>query len=145
MSYRLIFYKMSYGSGLCFPHSFSRSLLRVIIPSAAVVSQHLGPSFTHTHTHTHTQSSSPLLVAARVLSIERHPDADKLSVLSLDAGSAGGDKTVVTNAAAQLEVGDTVVLALPGATLPGGSKAQVSRATVRGVASEGMLCSGADL
>ena len=46
MSYRLIFYKMSYGSGLCFPHSFSRSLLRVIIP--------------HTHTHTHTQTLSAM-------------------------------------------------------------------------------------
>ena len=51
----------------------------------------------------------------------------------------------MTNAAAQLEAGDTVVLALPGSTLPGGSRAQVSRATVRGVASEGALCSGADL
>ena len=52
---------------------------------------------------------------------------------------------VVTNAGAQLESGDVVVLALPGAELPGGSKAKVSKASVRGVASDGMLCSGADL
>jgi len=80
------------------------------------------------------------VVAARIVSSERHPQADKLSVTQVDAGS--GPVQVVCGAT-NWKVGDLVPLAMPGTSLPGGQR--IERARLRGVDSHGMLCSAKEL
>jgi phenylalanyl-tRNA synthetase beta chain len=79
-------------------------------------------------------------VIGRVLSAEQHPDADRLRVCQLDTGD--GERTVVCGAP-NVAVGQTVAVALPGATMPGGQK--IGEAKLRGVRSAGMICSAAEL
>ncbi len=80
------------------------------------------------------------VVAARIASAERHPQADKLSVTQVDAGA--GPVQVVCGAT-NWKVGDVVALATPGTALPGGQR--IERARLRGVDSHGMLCSSKEL
>jgi len=80
------------------------------------------------------------VVAARIVSAEKHPQADKLSVTQVDAGA--GPVQVVCGAT-NWKVGDIVPLATPGASLPGGQR--IERARLRGVESHGMLCSAREL
>ncbi len=80
------------------------------------------------------------LVFARIESFERHPDADKLNVCQVNDGSE--IRTIVCGAP-NVRRGATVVLARPGAVLPGGLK--IKPAKLRGVRSEGMLCSAEEL
>jgi len=79
-------------------------------------------------------------VVGRVLSAERHPNADRLSVCRVDTGD--GERTIVCGAP-NVAAGQTVPVALPGATLPGGQV--LGRAKLRGVASEGMILSVSEL
>lgn len=80
------------------------------------------------------------IVVGEVRQINRHPAADNLLVCQVDVGK--GLHTVVTGAT-NLKVGDRVPVALPGSVLPGGRR--IEAATFRGVLSEGMLCSEAEL
>jgi phenylalanyl-tRNA synthetase beta chain len=82
------------------------------------------------------------VVVGEVLTREKHPNADKLSVCTVDAGPAVGIKTIVCGAQ-NYKVGDRVPVALPGAVLPGDFKIKQSR--IRGELSDGMLCSGREL
>ncbi len=79
------------------------------------------------------------VVVAQVLSVEKHPDADRLGVVRLDDGS--GERTVVCGGSNVVE-GMKVALALPGAQI---GDITIREATVRGVASAGMICSGGEL
>jgi len=79
-------------------------------------------------------------VVGRVLSAEPHPDADRLRVCAVDTGD--GERTIVCGAP-NVAAGQTVPVALPGATLPGGQK--IGKAKLRGVESAGMICSAAEL
>lgn len=81
------------------------------------------------------------MVIANVVSLEKHGQADNLLVAKLDAGSFG-EKQVIT-AAKNLRVGDLTPLALSGAVLPDGKI--IKDVDFKGVVSEGMLCSGAEL
>lgn len=74
------------------------------------------------------------IVAARILSIEPHPDADRLSLCRVDAG---GDPVPVVCGAPNLEKGMRVPLAPAGARLPDGTVLRESR--IRGQVSKGML------
>ena len=77
---------------------------------------------------------------ARILSLKPHPDADHLSLCEVTTG----DSTYpVVCGAGNIRVGDTVPLALAGATLPGDLVIRSSR--IRGEVSEGMLCSEEEL
>lgn len=81
------------------------------------------------------------VVVGRVVEVARHPDADRLSVCAVDVGD-GRMRTIVCgapNVAADMRV----ACALPGAELPGGLK--IRPVKMRGVASEGMLCSAREL
>ncbi|OGA21704.1 MAG: phenylalanine--tRNA ligase subunit beta [Betaproteobacteria bacterium RIFCSPLOWO2_02_FULL_67_19] len=80
------------------------------------------------------------VVAAQVLSVERHPGADKLTVCSVDAGQ--GPMQVVCGAP-NVRPGMKAPLARVGARLPAGL--QIGQAKVRGVESHGMLCSAREL
>ena len=78
---------------------------------------------------------------ARVLTAERHPQADKLQVLSVDAGD--GPLQVVCGAP-NARAGLVGVFGLPGATVP--ANGMVLRvAAIRGVESNGMMCSTREL
>ncbi len=78
--------------------------------------------------------------AVKILSMEKHPNADKLSVCSVDAG----DRTLqIVTAAKNVSVGDVVALALDGAVLPDGT--EIKKGALRGVESDGMFCGGSEL
>lgn len=80
------------------------------------------------------------VVVAEVLAVEKHPDADKLFVVRVNDGQE--EKTVVAGID-NFAPGDKVPLAQPGAVLPGGVK--IKKAKLRGIESNGMLCSAAEL
>ena len=79
---------------------------------------------------------------ARVLTAERHPQADKLQVLSVDTGD--GTPLQVVCGAPNARAGLVGVLGLPGAVVPAnGMELKVS--AIRGVESNGMMCSTREL
>ncbi len=80
------------------------------------------------------------VVAARIVAAERHPQADRLSVVRVEAGGA---PVQVVCGATNWKVGDVVPLATPGSRLPSGQV--ITQATLRGVESSGMLCSAREL
>jgi phenylalanyl-tRNA synthetase beta chain len=80
------------------------------------------------------------VVVGRVLDVERHPAADTLWLTRVDVG----EQTLEIVCGAQnLEPGQLVPAALTGATLPGGRR--IERSKIRGVVSNGMLCSADEL
>ena len=80
------------------------------------------------------------VVVGRVLSLERHPDSDHLWVCQVDVGS---EVLQIVTGAQNLKEGDLVPAALHGSTLPGGVK--IKRGKLRGIESNGMLCSLSEL
>ena len=84
----------------------------------------------------------PSVVVGEVLTRDQHPNADKLTVCTVDVGPAGGVKTIVCGAPNH-QVGDRVPVALPGAVLAGGLKIKQSK--IRGQLSDGMMCSPDEL
>lgn len=81
------------------------------------------------------------VVVARVVSIEPIPGADKIRKVLVDAG--GPEPQQVVCGAWNFEEGDSVPLARVGAVLPG--EFTISRRKMKGVVSEGMLCSGREI
>ncbi|HWD24806.1 MAG TPA: phenylalanine--tRNA ligase subunit beta [Acidimicrobiales bacterium] len=81
------------------------------------------------------------VVLAQVRSIEAIEGADKIRKVEVDRG--GGELVGIVCGATNFAEGDVVPLAPIGATLPGGFTIQ--RRKLRGVVSEGMLCSGSEL
>src|SRR3954454_17247222 len=80
------------------------------------------------------------VVAARVLKVERHPNADKLSLVDI---SVGDSETRVVCGAPNVVADMVVPYAPSGATLPGGFT--LERRKIRGEVSDGMLCSAKEL
>ncbi len=80
------------------------------------------------------------VVIGRVNTCCPHENADRLTVCQVDVGT--GVNTIVCGAP-NVAAGQTVAVALPGTTLPGGM--QIKKAKIRGVASEGMLCAEDEL
>src|SRR5208282_3597668 len=103
-------------------------------------SEQLGPSFTD-------------VFVAKVTAVERHPNADRLNLCAVDAGPAGRFRVVC--GAPNVHPGMTAALAKIGARLAGGVHGEgtgslenalpLQAAVIRGVPSEGMLCSEAEL
>lgn len=91
----------------------------------------------------------PNIIAAKVLAIEKHPNADRLRVVKLDAG----DKIVqpVVCGAFNFEVNNLVALALPGAKIAQNIHTNdhqefiLEKAKIRGVESQGMICASFEL
>ncbi len=107
--------------------------------------------------HRHGVPSPEGFVVGRVLSVTPHPDADRLKVCEVDVGSArsaaasstgspaaadpgsggtDGPATIVCGAP-NVATGQVVAVALPGATMPDGTKLKAAK--LRGVASAGMI------
>ena len=80
------------------------------------------------------------VVAARVLGVVDHPNADKLTLVDVDTGER---QTRVVCGARNLAPGDVVPYAPAGARLPGGLT--LERRKIRGEVSDGMLCSAREL
>jgi phenylalanyl-tRNA synthetase beta chain len=74
-------------------------------------------------------------VVGKVLSAERHPDADRLTVCSVDIGAS--DPSTIVCGAPNVAAGQTVAVARPGAIMPDGTK--LGEAKLRGVKSSGMI------
>jgi phenylalanyl-tRNA synthetase beta chain len=87
------------------------------------------------------------IVVGRVLEVARHPDADKLNVCQVDAGT-GATLNIVCGAP-NVAPGIKVPVALVGAKLPpaeaGGAPFEIRLSKLRGVESQGMLCSAREL
>ena len=81
------------------------------------------------------------VVAGKVTFMNPHPDSDHLWVCKVDVGQSR-ELTIVTGAQ-NVSVNDLVPVALDGSTLPGGTEIHTGR--LRGVVSEGMLCSLGEL
>src|SRR5262245_32432672 len=80
------------------------------------------------------------VVVGEIVSRERHPDAEKLSVCQV---STGTERLQIVCGAPNARVGLKAPLALVGATLPKG--VEIKKAKLRGVESFGMLCSAREL
>ena len=80
------------------------------------------------------------VVVAQVLSKEKHPDADRLNVLTVNVGQA--EPLSIVCGAQNVSVGMKAPCALVGAKLPG---IEIKQAKVRGIASFGMMCSDKEL
>ena len=78
--------------------------------------------------------------AVKILSMEKHPNADKLQICQVDAGDR---KLQIVTAAKNVSVGDVVALAIGEARLPDGTI--IKKGELRGVPSDGMFCGGSEL
>lgn len=80
------------------------------------------------------------IVIGEVKECAKHPDADKLSVTTVDVGT--GELLQIVCGAPNVAAGQKVVVALVGSTLypSGGEKFQIKKAKIRGVESMGMIC-----
>jgi len=87
------------------------------------------------------------IVVGRVLEVVKHPDADKLNVCQVDAGT--GTTLNIVCGAPNVVPGIKVPVALVGAQLPpaeeGGAPFAIKLSKLRGVESQGMLCSAREL
>ncbi|MDQ6423014.1 phenylalanine--tRNA ligase subunit beta [Paenibacillus sp. LHD-117] len=81
------------------------------------------------------------VVVGHVVAKEKHPDADKLNVCKVDVGT--GEELQIVCGAKNVDAGQLVPVAVIGAVLPGDFK--IKRAKLRGVESQGMICSAKEL
>jgi phenylalanyl-tRNA synthetase beta chain len=77
------------------------------------------------------------VVVGEILKIEKHPDADKLSVAKIDVGESS-PRQIVFGQMVEMEVGFKIPVALAPTVLPGNK--EIKKSKLRGVVSEGMLC-----
>lgn len=107
------------------PEDLAKHLLMIGFEVAEI--RRLGPGFSG-------------VVVAEILEIGKHPNADRLSLCSVTDGTS---KLSIVCGARNIAVGQRVPLAKIGAELPGG--VTITRSRIRGVESEGMLCSAKEL
>lgn len=81
------------------------------------------------------------IFVGKILSIEQHPNANKLLICQVDVGDKG-HRQIVTGAH-NISVGDIVPVCLDGARLPDGKVIRTGE--LRGVESQGMFCGGSEL
>ena len=81
------------------------------------------------------------VVVGKLLSVEKHPDSDHLVICQVDVG--GERPLQIVTGAPNVQAGDIVPVALNDSHLPGG--VHIKTGKLRGVLSEGMLCSGPEL
>ena len=85
----------------------------------------------------------PHVVVGEIKTRAQHPNADKLSVCTVDVGPAHGGVRTIVCGAHNCDAGNRVPVALPGAVLPGDFKIKQSK--IRGEPSDGMMCSPDEL
>lgn len=87
-------------------------------------------------------------VVGKAVSVEKHPNADKLFVCKVDVGT--GKELQILTGADNVKVGSLVPVALPGAVIPNkvddkGKNIVIKKSKIRGELSEGMMCSKNEL
>ncbi|HBJ1649061.1 phenylalanine--tRNA ligase subunit beta [Clostridium botulinum] len=80
------------------------------------------------------------VVTGKITEIEKHPDADKLSICQVDIGT---ETIQIVTAATNMKEQDVVPVALHGSTLADGTK--IKKGKLRGIPSNGMFCSEEEL
>ncbi len=110
------------------------------IPPAHELAKALTMSGTEIESVAQVGSTLSNVVTAEVVTREKHPNADRLSLCSVRTDDAVYS---IVCGASNMKPGDRVVLALTGAELPGGIK--IKRSKIRGVESQGMMCSEVEL
>jgi phenylalanyl-tRNA synthetase beta chain len=120
--------------------SWLRDLVDVDMPTAALTDllDMTGTKVEAVHT---LGAALEGVFVGRILTKERHPDAETLWVTTVDVG--GPEPLQIVCGAQNFEAGDKVPVAVVGATLPNGMT--IKRAKLRGIVSEGMNCSGTEL
>jgi len=83
------------------------------------------------------------VVVGEIKTRAKHPNADKLSVCTVDVGAAHGGVRTIVCGAPNCDPGHRVPVALPGAVLPGDFKIKQSK--IRGQPSDGMMCAPDEL
>ena len=81
------------------------------------------------------------VVIGEIISLTKHPDADRLWVCGVNMGQE--EVVTIVTGAQNLLVGDRIPVALVGATLP--NELSIRKSKLRGVVSQGMLCSREEL
>lgn len=79
------------------------------------------------------------VVVGEIRTRAKHPNADKLSVCTVDVGPVSGGVRTIVCGADNCDAGQRVPVALPGAVLPGGIA--IKSSMIRGQQSDGMMCS----
>lgn len=92
------------------------------------------------HTFDVVQGGLEGIVIGEVLTCERHPDADRLSITTVDIGA--GEPSQIVCGAPNVAAGQKVVVATVNSTLypAGGEPFKIKKSKIRGAASEGMIC-----
>lgn len=80
-------------------------------------------------------------IVGEILTKEAHPNADRLTVCTVNVGQK--EPLTIVCGAKNHAVGHRVFVALPGATLPGNFK--IKKGKIRGITSEGMMCSASEI
>lgn len=93
-------------------------------------------------TEVHGPPPMEQVVVGEVLDFEAHPNADRLRLCRVQT-EEGGEAHSIICGAKNFVSGDRVMVALPGAVLPGNFK--IKKSKLRGIESEGMLCSSKEL
>ncbi|MFA9397578.1 MAG: phenylalanine--tRNA ligase subunit beta [Clostridiaceae bacterium] len=83
------------------------------------------------------------VVTGKLLKIEKHPDAEKLVICQVQVGKTEDETVQIVTGAANMKEGDIVPTALNGSMLPNGIK--IKKGKLRGVMSNGMMCSSEEL
>jgi phenylalanyl-tRNA synthetase beta chain len=82
------------------------------------------------------------IIVAQVIKVEKHPNADRLRIIELSDGTSTIGPIVC--GAWNFEAGAKVALALPGAKIPYNDTV-LTKATIRGIESQGMICAAFEL
>ncbi len=127
---------------------FSESWLRTFVNpslSSEALAHLLTMAGLEVEEHEHVAPAFDKVVVGEVLTKNKHPDADRLNLLTVNVGQA--EPLSIVCGAGNVTVGMKAPCALIGAKLPGepGKPFEIKQAKVRGVASFGMMCSAKEL
>ena len=127
----------------------SLSWIKAYVPGLDVTAQEYTDAMTLTGTKVETfeklDADLDKIVIGQILSIERHPDADKLIICQVNIG----EKTIqIVTGASNVHVGDKVPVVLDGGRVAGGHDGKktpggipIKKGKLRGIESDGMMCS----
>ena len=127
----------------------SFSWIKAYVPGLDVTAQEYTDAMTLTGTKVETfeklDADLDKIVIGQILSIERHPDADKLIICQVNIG----EKTIqIVTGAPNVHVGDKVPVVLDGGRVAGGHDGKktpggipIKKGKLRGIESDGMMCS----
>ncbi len=123
------------------PMSWMQSLFRSPLPPAETIARSLTGAGIEVESITRHAPGFDHVVTGKIVKVDPHPNADRLRICQTDLG--GGEPVQIVTGAANVQLGDIIPVALPGANLPAGIRIQPSK--LRGVESGGMYCSRKEL